>query len=569
MLDIGSNQNSSSKQNEWLFLNAVIWVTLLLYIGVATLLLAGILYRFRPKQKHFLALNFISIVVAIVTYQTSEYTLIEMTTPTLSWWLTLPLFPLVSVLIQGALMFSRFSKPKSQQEQLAQMEADEQKQLEKLGERASKRTEIQEQKAIIRLGSKIKGDRFPRYVGVQTRKGWLTINEDILDQHLFVLGTTGAGKSESIKRLVYEVMSTTDRHVYLVDGKGDEELANDIRALAYKFGRGVAPVYKLGFEQRGAIYDAFRGTPADIYNRLCALLGTSDVEGGAEYYADINRDLLQLICYSPLGAPSNFEQIRQRISKEWLREAYKDDASELEAIEGIDDKSIQGLLYRIRPLAREFDKSIGEEGFAIENTKCAIFSLRVQSVGDSAKRQLNMLVEDLKDVIGKRMKHPAILVIDEFAQFSNDNITALLSLARSANMGVILATQDTAGLKDERTKRLILANTRTKILMATDFPEEVAQLAGTIFQFESSLQLNEGDLTGMGSARIQHTFKISPNEVAKLRPGEAFLIRQRYAAKIQVRRIKKLPHIAPQQPELRQRRELDKKTKTLKRPRPM
>jgi hypothetical protein len=118
-------------------------------------------------------------------------------------------------------------------------------------------------------------------------------------------------------------------------------------------------------------------------------------------------------------------------------------------------------------------------------------------------------------------------------------------------LGVILATQDTATLKDEQTKKNVLANTRTKLLMATDFPEEIGELAGTYYQVESSFQHSEGDITGMGSARIQHAFKIDMNEAAQLRPGEAFLIRQRFAAKIKVRAIGKIDHIPEQVEEKR------------------
>ena len=118
---------------------------------------------------------------------------------------------------------------------------------------------------------------------------------------------------------------------------------------------------------------------------------------------------------------------------------------------------------------------------------------------------------------------------------------ALLTLARSAKLGVILATQDIASLGDEDTKRLILANTRTKMLMASDFPEEVAKLAGTIYQVESSVQHDSGEATGMGSARIQHTFKVDMNEAGRLQPGEAFIIRQRYAGKLRVARVKDIP----------------------------
>lgn len=76
--------------------------------------------------------------------------------------------------------------------------------------------------------------------------------------------------------------------------------------------------------------------------------------------------------------------------------------------------------------------------------------------------------------MGKRQKRPGLLIIDEFGAFGNKNIIALLTMARSADLGVILATQDIASLGEENERRLILANTPTKILMATDFPEEIA-----------------------------------------------------------------------------------------------
>src|SRR5690606_14078711 len=152
---------------------------------------------------------------------------------------------------------------------------------------------------------------------------------------------------------------------------------------------------------------------------------------------------------------------------------------------------------------------------------------------DTARSFLNFLVEDLKDFAGKRQRRPGLLIIDEFGAFQTEQIVALLMLARSAKMGVVLATQDVASLgKDEQARRLILANTRTKLLMASDFPEEVAQLAGTLYQIEASIQHEEGQATGVGSARVQHAFRVDMNEAAQLLPGEAFLIRQRHAVKL-------------------------------------
>ncbi len=145
-----------------------------------------------------------------------------------------------------------------------------------------------------------------------------------------------------------------------------------------------------------------------------------------------------------------------------------------------------------------------------------------------------MLIDDLLDYIGKRQRRPALLLIDEFGAFGNENIIRLLSLARSAKLGIVLATQDVANLGDETTMRLILANTGTKLLMRSDYPEDVAKLAGTIYQLEAGLQFDHGKATGMGTVRPQHTFKIDMNEAAQLRVGEAFLIRHRHTAKLRI-----------------------------------
>ncbi len=454
------------------------------------------------------------------------------------WVYTTILIPYASLLLEGAYRISLLLKPRSLQEQLEEIELHQATEDARLSSQASKQKSIPAARGHLRLGVFIKGDHFPSHLGISTQNHWLLMDEAVLDQHILVLGTTGAGKSEALKRLVNEIFLVTNRNLYFVDGKGDERLADDIRSLAHHHGRGLAPVFRLGFDQHGAVYDAFRGGASDIYNRLCALVGVSEAEGDAVYYADINRDLLQLICYAPVGPPRSFEDIRVRLKRDWLEAAYQHDADELETIDQeLTDRDILGLSRRIRPLAREFGVCIGNDGFALEHTQCAIFSMRTQSVGDTSRRFINFLVEDLKDFIGKRQRQPAVLVIDEFGQFSNESITSLLSLARSSQLGIILSTQDIASLRGEATKKLILANTRTKLLMASDFPEDVASLAGTAYQIEDSLQYQEGDATGLGSARVQHAFKIDMNEVAKLTPGQAYLIRQRYAAKIQVKKI--------------------------------
>jgi hypothetical protein len=201
---------------------------------------------------------------------------------------------------------------------------------------------------------------------------------------------------------------------------------------------------------------------------------------------------------------------------------------------------------QLSPVITDLEGKVTPSGFALEETNCAVFSIRTQTVSDTARRFLHYLVEDYKDYIGNRQQRPAILILDEYAPFKSENMHSLLSLARSSNLGVIIATQDIVTLGDAQMQQLILANTRTKILMATDFPEDIAKLAGTEYQPESSYQHVDGEATHLGTTRIQHAFKIDPNEVAKLPAGQAFVIRQREVAKIHVHRVATIPDVPPE-----------------------
>ena len=241
---------------------------------------------------------------------------------TLNHWLyALPAAPAASGALKGLYMLSHFLKPKSLQEQLSEQEQKAERERLRASSQAAGKNQAPVAKNWLTLGAAQKGDAFPEFLGLSYEHGFLFLHESILDQHLFLLGSTGAGKSETIKRLVQEILEKTDRHIYLVDGKGDEQLANDVRSLAYHYGRGEAPVFRLGFDQFGAVYDGLRGQATDVYNRLTALVGVQEAEGDAQYYADINRDLLQLVCFAGDEPPRSFEEVRARLDKDWLLDA--------------------------------------------------------------------------------------------------------------------------------------------------------------------------------------------------------------------------------------------------------
>lgn len=402
---------------------------------------------------------------------------------------------------------------------------------------------------IVGLGTFIKGDIIPPDLGFHVKGGWVSFNDKVLDRHMFVLGTTGAGKTVSLIRIIEQVLKNTDRRIYFVDGKGEMDLAHEVATLAYQYRGEKVPVFKLGHEEKGAVYHGFVGSKEDIFNRLGVMAGINEMTGNATFYADINASLLQLICgvgYDdlPIEPPRSFTEVLERLSYEWLLNTYADVPLEKRMVEEFTKQGHIGNLFaRMARFGRSFRSTVDPSGFTLEGVKAAIFSLRTASAGVDSKALLEFLVEDIKDWMGKRQQTgvKGLLVIDEFGTFSNENITDVLALARSAGLGVILATQDTSTLGDEQQAQRILSNCNTYIVMKTNFPEQMVELAGTVYRLEFTYQVSEGDGTGLGSGRFQHQFKVTPNEVAKLRPGEGFIINSRDTSKVQVSKVPDFP----------------------------
>lgn len=390
---------------------------------------------------------------------------------------------------------------------------------------------------VLRLGTIIKGDSFPVNSGIQQVGNWVCLHDAIINQHLFVLGGTGSGKTENLKRLIYEQAYNTQRNIYLVDGKAEEDLAQTVRAICHDTDRGNTPIFRYGSGKAGASYNGFNGDQEAIYNRLSAMIGIGEATSGeGRSYEEFNRNVIQLVCYAPEGPPRSFQELRKRVSMSWVTKTWGNDDDEAETLKRLKDnkRAWAGLLDRISSLARPLKQVVDPDGFSLDNSRSAIFSLNALSAGDTALRLFEFLLEDVADFISNR-KDPnedALLVVDEFGVIPASTMAKLLKLARGKRMGIVIATQNTASLGDEQMSEEILSDTITTMLLNTKFPEKIVETAGTKWQVEGSLQHEEGALTGMGSARFQHAFKIDPNEVRQLPSGKGFVFRYGRQSKV-------------------------------------
>lgn len=410
-------------------------------------------------------------------------------------------------------------------------------------------------KGTLTLGTVIRWADYPLESGITSQTIWCQLAAKTLTEHMSVIGATGSGKTTYLLRLILEILLNTEYDLFVVDGKGDAQFAEAVRGLMYKL-RGVnAPLFRLGYGTPGSAYNGFRGSPQALYNRFVELASIPQMEGNAIHYAELMRIVLQYIFYHPGGPPRSFEEVFRRLNPAWLKSAYKNMREEEWTIDlitkplGKDQSPAVQVALRLASVMKDLKDNVSHHGFCLEHARCAVFSLRTQTASDVIGRFVPYLIEDLKDMIGnvKRQKRRCVVLFDEFAPLRTEKIHTLLSIARSMGCGVVLATQDVASLGDLQNQRLILANTTTRILLRTDFPEEMVKLAGTELQPENSIHYTQGLPTAEGSVRFQHTFAIDPNEVARLPSGDAFVIRHRHAARIHVHPVLHTPE-APAAP---------------------
>jgi hypothetical protein len=93
---------------------------------------------------------------------------------------------------------------------------------------------------------------------------------------------------------------------------------------------------------------------------------------------------------------------------------------------------------------------------------------------------------------------------------------------------------------DEQQAERILGSVETVVCHRVNTPERIAALAGTRERPEYSMHYDEEGANGEGSVRIQHQFKVEPNVVRSLEPGEAYLISRGRAMRAQILTAPKL-----------------------------
>jgi hypothetical protein len=176
-------------------------------------------------------------------------------------------------------------------------------------------------------------------------------------------------------------------------------------------------------------------------------------------------------------------------------------------------------------------------GWAWEDTNAAYLLLDSLALREETAGLARMLFEDFAHYFTTRKpRHQfAVLIVDEFSSLAEGaGMAGRIEQARGFNTSLVLAPQVVAGMGDEQEAARILGSVETAICHRVNTPEDICALAGTRRAVEYSTHFAEEGATGEGSARIQHQFKVDPNKVRGLAPGQAYVISRGRAMRIQV-----------------------------------
>ena len=365
-----------------------------------------------------------------------------------------------------------------------------------------------------------------RFRDVRTMRDWVdptgefvVLPEVSSAVRALIVAESGSGKTVLINGLVLCALEH-GWPVFVIDAKGDPADAESLIGAAESHGR-TASV--------GGRWDMFNGTADQVTSKLMRLMPVAD--GANQHYLDEIRGVLQAVQdNSPICSVAD---LRERLTNPG---PYVRDQFDLMIVNQTVDRNgttsgmraMHSLLVALRPLERW----IGEDGWSYGSAATDVTVISLQPVDDAQAKLGDLLMLDLRNFLAARLeardKSPIVVIVDEFPQLvtggqdPGDTAGSLFETARSAGVGLVLATQSPAGLSnDETRRRRALTSGAALIFGRSKDPEDVVKYAGTVLRMEASGRAAGDEL---GNARAQHTFVIPPQDVREAADGAFWIV---------------------------------------------
>ena len=357
-----------------------------------------------------------------------------------------------------------------------------------------------------------------------TSEGLVLLSPGRLCRHMLVSGATGSGKTETLLRLAWTIAKTSRAPVFYLDGKGDRQTAERFSGLMADAERDCSVFPNEPF-------DGWRGHAHEIHGRLMEIVDYAS-DGPASWYRDIAKNVLRLVCDHPDGPPRSSTEVLKRMDLPVLQAVHEGSS----ALGSLTKDQVRQVRLRYEAFFGQ-TRGMLDGSWAWEDTDAAYLLLDTLTLREEADGLARFLFEDFAHYFTTRKPHErfCVLIIDEFSALaSGSSMAGRVEQARGFHTSLILAPQVVAGMGDEQQAERILGSVETIVCHRVNTPERIAALAGTRQRPEYSMHYSQDGPNGEGSVRVQHQFKVEPNTVRSLKPGEAYLISRGSAMRAQI-----------------------------------
>jgi len=336
--------------------------------------------------------------------------------------------------------------------------------------------------------------------------------------HHLVIAATGAGKSHLLSRMGSCALDANWRVVFIdfKGGRQERELFSAIGCDTMK----TKPRVK---NWPGDPIDLFRGSKEDIADRITGFLPAPTQGDGDFYRARMVRALWAVIVYTSAPAPTNVDEILNRVRNgNSFAERAEDRAIFGQKEKGIPvgDVIAEGLANRLDPL-RGVGPRATHSGFSWSDSwETAVFSL--DATKESDLRIGAAILHDFDSWLRTPMRQenpkPILFVVDEAGALGRINAThTLLSLVargRSSSVSTVIASQTLGSLS--LTGQELLNTGPIRWLGQTPSPQEMIDATGTKHVVETSYGEGDRGWNGKRSGRAQRAYAVDPDVIRDL-----------------------------------------------------
>lgn len=374
--------------------------------------------------------------------------------------------------------------------------------------------------------------------------------------HTQVIGTTNAGKTESVI-LPWAIQDIEQgRGLILIDGKADRSLLDKLWAYAVKSGREKDfRLFSLSnIDESHAFNPLIGGTAEEISERVF-----NSFEFENPHYRSIQFEVFSQVMriFRAAKIVPTFTRLHEAISKPNLLSAIArelDDVALKEWAESFEALSVNERAQRTSGLAAAlshfaFGKSAclfntEEPGITLEKALnenlIVYFQLPVLLSPFLGKASGKLILQCLQSAVANRHrrgeKSPKFfsVFLDDFSEYLYPGFVSVLNKSRSANVGVVFAHQALGDIKTlgDAIANSILTNANVKVFMRGNDPESAeyfSKVIGTVkaikYTERRKTSLWKEEATGDISAREVDEFIVHPNRFKReLGVGEAVMI---------------------------------------------